>query len=98
MKKTLGAGACQKWTGSAILDTSKELIKKVRNAKRNQEKKLANSDNNNSRRLVAYIKSKTVDSIRPLKHEDASLITKDIDIAESIFCECIHTGRDRYGN
>ena len=65
-------------------------MKKVRNAKRNQERnqerKLANSNDGNAKRFAAYIKSKTktVTSIGPLKYEDGSLITEDIDMAEML--------------
>ena len=67
-------------------ELSKELVRKVRNAKRNQERKLANSNDGNAKRFAAYIKSKTktVTSIGPLKHEDGSLITEDIDMAEML--------------
>ena len=58
----------------------KELIKKVRNAKRSQEKKLANSKEN-------YIKSKTktITTIGPLKGENSRLITEDKEMAEELY-------------
>ena len=65
---------------------SKELIKKVRNAKRGEEKRLANSNDNNGRKFAAYIKSKTktLTTIGPLKKSDGTLLTEDLAMAEEL--------------
>ena len=57
----------------------KEVTVKIRNAKRNLEKKLANSGNNNAKTFANYIKSKTKShtGIGPLKDTNGSLITDD---------------------
>ena len=61
-------------------------IKKVRNAKRGEEKRLANSNDNNGRKFAAHIKSKTKTSITigPLKKSDGTLLTEDLAMAEEL--------------
>ena len=64
-----------------------EVTKKVRNAKRGMEKRLANStENNNSRRFANYIKSKTKTriSVGPLKDQEGKLVTDKIEMAKTL--------------
>ena len=63
----------------------KEVIVKIKNAKRGMEKKLANSGNNNAKTFANYIKSKTKShtGIGPLKDLDGKLITEDKEMSES---------------
>ena len=62
----------------------KEVTVKIRKAKRNQEKKLANPGKNNARTFASYIKSKTkaVIGIGPIRMPDGTLATEDKDMAE----------------
>ena len=64
----------------------KELIVKLKNAKKGMEKKLANSTNNNAKTFANYIKSKTKShtGIGPLKDADGHLITDDKKMAEKL--------------
>ena len=64
----------------------KEVTVKIRNAKRNLEKKLANSGNNNAKTFANYIKSKTKShtGIGPLKDTNGSLITDDKEMSERL--------------
>ena len=72
-----------------------EVTKKVRNAKRGMEKRLANStENNNSRRFANYIKSKTKTriSVGPLKDQEGKLVTDKLEMAKtqtSFFQKCL---------
>ena len=64
----------------------KELIVKLKNAKRNMEKKLAYSGENNAKTFANYIKSKTKShtGIGPLKNADGRLITDDSEMSEEL--------------
>ena len=64
----------------------KEVIVKLKNAKRNMEKKLANSGNNNAKTFANYIKSKTKSHTGkgPLKDSDGRLITEDKEMSETL--------------
>ena len=64
----------------------KEVTRKIRNAKRGMEKKMANYRDNNSRRFANYIKSKTKSktSIGPLKNSSGELITEELGMAEEL--------------
>ena len=65
-------------------ELEREATKKIRNAKRNMEKKLANSKGgNNSRKFANYIKSKTKTriSVGPLKSKEGTLLTEESEIA-----------------
>ena len=72
-----------------------KVTKKVRNAKRGMEKRLANStENNNSRRFASYIKSKTKTriSVGPLKDQEGKLVTDKLETAKtqtSFFQKCL---------
>ncbi len=61
----------------------REVVKKVRNAKRRLEKEIATAREKNSRKFTEYIKSKTKSrsSIGPLRIEGRT-ITEDQDMAE----------------
>jgi hypothetical protein len=67
-------------------DLEKEVTKKIRNAKRGMEKKLANSKNNNARTFASYIKSKTKTrvSIGPIKNSLGELVTGEKEMAEEL--------------
>ena len=65
----------------------KEVMNKIRNAKRNLEKKLAYAEGGNSTRtFAAYIKSKTKakSSIGPLKNKSGKIIVGDLDMANEL--------------
>ena len=64
----------------------REVTIKVRNAKRNMEKKLAYAKNNSARNFASYIKSKTKarTAIGPLKDEQGVLVSDETEIAEKL--------------
>ena len=64
----------------------KEVIVKLKNAKRGMEKKLANSVENNAKTFATYIKSKTKShtGVGPLKEPGGRLITDDKEMAEKL--------------
>ena len=68
-------------------ELNREVTKKIRNAKRGMEKKLANSTarGNNTRKFASYIKSKTksVTTIGPIK-KDGTLLSDDLEMAEEL--------------
>ena len=76
----------------------KELIVRLKNAKRNMEKKLAYSGDNNAKTFANYIKSKTKShtGIGPLKNDDGKLITDDREMSEELnkFFASVFTNED----
>ena len=60
-------------------ELEREVTKKIRNAKRGMEKKMAQCNDNNSRRFAYYIRSKTKTktSIGPLKGKDGELVSDE---------------------
>ena len=67
-------------------ELEKELIVKLRNAKRSMEKKLANSGDTNAKKFANYIRSKTKShtGIGPLKNASGKLVTDDKEMAEEL--------------
>ena len=63
-----------------------EVRNKIKNAKRGMEKKLAYSQNGNSRQFANYIKSKTKAkiSIGPLKDKNGKMISEEKEIANEL--------------
>ena len=76
----------------------KEVIVKLKNAKRGMEKKLANSVENNAKTFATYIKSKTKShtGVGPLKEPGGRLITDDKEMAEKLnsFFASVFTNED----
>ena len=63
-----------------------EVKNKIKNAKRGIEKKLAYSQNGNSRQFANYIKSKTKAkiSVGPLKDKSGKMISDEKEIANEL--------------
>ena len=65
----------------------KEVANKIRNAKRNLEKKLANAKGGNSTKIFAgYIKSKTKakTGVGPLKNRDGAVLTGNLEMSREL--------------
>ena len=64
----------------------KDVVKKVRNAKRKMEKEIANTKENNNKKFTSYIKSKTKSksTIGPLRNTEGQLITDDRGMADEL--------------
>ena len=75
-----------------------DVKKKITNAKRGMEKKLAYSKESSSRHFANYIKSKTKSkvSIGPLKNKDGKMVTEESEIAEELngFFSSVFTDED----
>ena len=67
-------------------DLESQVKKKIMNAKRGMEKKLANSNDNNGRQFANYIKSKTKTrtSIGPIKSREGILKSDEKDMADEL--------------
>jgi hypothetical protein len=63
--------------------TSRDLKTKIRTAKRNMEKKLTKTDGRNNKPFYNYVKkkTKTCESVGPLKSQDGQLVTDSKDMA-----------------
>ena len=77
-------GTVENWTKYKSLE--KEVIVKLRNAKRRMEKNLASSKETSAKTFANYIKSKskTITGIGPLKSSNGALITDEKDMAEML--------------
>ena len=75
-----------------------DVKKKITNAKRGMEKKLAYSKESSSKHFANYIKSKTKSkvSIGPLKNKDGKMVTEESEIAEELngFFSSVFTDED----
>ena len=76
----------------------KEVIVKLRNAKRKMEKNLANEKETSTKTFANYIKSKskTLTGIGPLKNSTGALITDEREMAETLnnFFASVFTKKD----
>jgi hypothetical protein len=72
--------------GRLYREAQKECTKKIRNAKRKMERDLANNSDKNNRKFARFIKSKTKsrNTIGPLKTEDGKLLTQSVEMAEEL--------------
>ena len=77
-------GTAENWNKYKSLE--REVIVKLRNAKRNMEKRLANMGETTTKTFANYIKSKTKSKtgIGPLKDENGELITDEREMAEKL--------------
>ena len=68
------------------MELEREVTKKIRNAKRGMEKKMAQCNDNNSRRFAYYIRSKTKTktSIGPPKGKDGELVSDEKKMANEL--------------
>lgn len=64
----------------------REVVKRIRNAKRKLEKEIANSSGKNIKKFTDYIKAKTKSktSIGPLKDSSGSILTEDKEVADHL--------------
>lgn len=86
-------GSAENWNKYKTLE--REVIVKLRNAKRNMEKRLANMGETTTKTFANYIKSKTKSrtGIGPLKEENGVLVTDEREMAEKlnkIFCKRLY--------
>ncbi len=64
----------------------KDVVKKVRNAKRRMEKEISKNEDRNNKKFTNYIRSKTKSkqSIGPIKNEEGKLLTDDLELAQEL--------------
>ena len=75
-----------KTTWKNIKKIEREVVKKVKNAKRKMEREIANAKDKNNRKFTTYLKSKTKskESVGPLKDKEGKILTEEKDIAEEL--------------